>query len=302
MRAGAPLVVCLTFVSNHVTDDAASPLAGTAAPTRPATGPGTLRACLFDLDGVITKTAVLHAAAWKEMFDAFLAAHAERTGRPQDPFSDADYQRYVDGRPRFDGVRSFLASRGIDLPEGDDADPADAWTVHALGNTKNALVLERIKAGAVEVYEGSVRFLHAVRAAGWRTAVVSSSANTVDVLRAVGLQDLFDARVDGVVARERGLPGKPAPDTFVAGGRDLGCTPEESVVFEDALAGVQAGRAGGFGLVVGVDRSAPDDERHGAELRAHGADIVVRDLADLPLGDLVSARGSQVGASREAGR
>ena len=244
-----------------------------------------LRACLFDLDGVITQTAVLHAAAWKQMFDAFLADPA-RAGGPQQPFTDADYQRYVDGRPRFDGVRTFLAARGITLPEGEDDDPPDAVTVHGLGNRKNELVVAAIARGEVTVYEGSVRFLHAVRAAGLRTAVVSSSANTVDVLRSVGLADQFDARVDGVVAKERGLPGKPAPDTFVAAARDLGCTPAEAVVLEDALAGVASGRAGGFALVVGVDRSDPGDDAHGAALRDHGADVVVRDLADLDVAAL----------------
>jgi len=249
-----------------------------------------LRAFLFDLDGVITRTAVLHAAAWKQMFDAFLStreAGGSGAGEGhQEPFSDADYQRYVDGRPRFDGVRTFLASRGITLPEGDDDDPPEAVTVHGLGNRKNELVLAAIRRGDVAVYEGSVRFLHAVRDAGLRTAVVSSSANTVDVLAAVGLTDLFDARVDGVVAQQRGLPGKPAPDTFVAAAHDLGCTPAQAVVLEDALAGVESGRAGGFALVIGVDRSDAGDDAHGEALRAHGADVVVRDLAELDVAAL----------------
>jgi beta-phosphoglucomutase family hydrolase len=263
---------------------------GVLIPVPSDTMPTPLRACLFDLDGVITATAGLHAAAWKEMFDVFLAAYAERTGRPQAPFGDADYLQHVDGRPRFDGVATFLAARGIELPEGDDAEAPGSWTVRGLGNAKNELVLARIRRGDVAVYDGSVRFLHAVRDAGLRTAVVSSSANTVDVLRSVGLEDLFDARVDGLVARERGLTGKPAPGTFVAGAADLGCTPAEAAVIEDALAGVEAGRAGGFGLVVGVDRSAPGDDRHGRRLRAHGADVVVRDLAELSVSALVGAQ------------
>jgi HAD superfamily hydrolase (TIGR01509 family) len=235
---------------------------------------------------VITATAVIHAAAWKQMFDAFLASWSKDHGGEQSPFSDDDYLRYVDGRPRFAGVRTFLASRGITLPEGPDDDAPSALSVHGLGNRKNQLVTAAIERGEVRVYEGSVRFLHAVRAAGLATAVVSSSANTVDVLRAAGLGDQFDARVDGLVAKQRGLPGKPAPDTFVAGARDLGVEPAEAVVFEDALAGVEAGRAGGFGLVVGVDRSDPGDATHGRALREHGADVVVRDLAELDVADL----------------
>jgi beta-phosphoglucomutase family hydrolase len=257
-------------------------------PVPSATSPsGALRACLFDLDGVLTATAVLHAAAWKEMFDAFLAAYAERTGTPQRPFdAGADYQRYVDGRPRLDGIRTFLASREIPLPDGGPGDPDDAWTVFRLGETKNAEVVKRIQAGEVQVYAGSVGFVDAARKAGLRTAVVSSSANTRDVLRAVGIEHLFDVRIDGLVARERGLPGKPAPDTFLAGARELGVRPEQAVVFEDALAGVEAGRAGGFGLVVGVDRVGPD---HARALREHGADVVVGDLSELDAAKLDAA-------------
>jgi beta-phosphoglucomutase family hydrolase len=234
-------------------------------------------ACLFDLDGVITRTAVVHARAWKEMFDAYLRERSEQTGEPFVPFdAGADYDRYVDGRRRADGTRSFLASRGIELPEGDPDDDPGAATVNGLGNRKNEILLRRIREGGVEVYEGSLRYLRAVRAAGVRTAVVSSSANTAQVLQVTGLTDLFDARVDGLVARERGLPGKPAPDTFLAGAAELGVEPGEAVVFEDALAGVEAGRAGHFGLVVGVDRVGQADE-----LREHGADVVVQDLAEL---------------------
>ncbi|GHD25671.1 beta-phosphoglucomutase family hydrolase [Streptomyces galbus] len=235
--------------------------------------PDTIQACLFDLDGVVTRTAVVHAAAWKEMFDAFLRA---RDGDSFRPFSDDDYGQYVDGRPRADGVRSFLASRGIELPEGTPDDPPDAETVHGLGNRKNELLLERIRTDGVEAYEGTLRYLDAVRARGLRTAIVSSSANTRDVLRSIHAEDLFDVRIDGVVAAERGLPGKPNPDTFLAAARDLGVEPSRAAVFEDALAGMDAGRSGHFGYVVGVDRVGQTDA-----LYAHGADIVVKDLAEL---------------------
>ncbi|GGV63973.1 beta-phosphoglucomutase family hydrolase [Streptomyces griseoloalbus] len=235
--------------------------------------PDDILACLFDLDGVVTKTAVVHAAAWKEMFDAFLR---ERDGEAFRPFGDADYDEYVDGRPRADGVRTFLASRAIELPEGKPDDPPDARTVHGLGNRKNELLLEKIRTDGVQAYDGTLRYLAAVRARGLRTAIVSSSANCRDVLRSIGAEDLFDVRVDGVVAAERGLPGKPKPDTFLAAARDLGVEPSRAAVFEDALAGMDAGRAGHFGYVVGVDRVGQTDA-----LYAHGADRVVTDLAEL---------------------
>ncbi|MFE0453712.1 HAD family hydrolase [Streptomyces sp. NPDC058914] len=236
--------------------------------------PDTIQACLFDLDGVVTKTAVVHAAAWKETFDAFLR---ERDGEDFRPFdSSDDYDEYVDGRPRADGVRTFLASRGIHLPEGGPGDPPDAGTVHGLGNRKNELLLEKIRTDGVEAYEGTLRYLEAVRVRGLRTAIVSSSANTRDVLRSIGAEDLFEVRIDGVVAAERGLPGKPRPDTFLAAARDLGVEPSRAAVFEDALAGMDAGRAGHFGYVVGVDRVGQSDA-----LYAHGADVVVKDLAEL---------------------
>ena len=239
--------------------------------------PAHVKACLFDLDGVLTQTAKVHAAAWQEMFDDYLRARAARTGEKFVPFDPvADYDEYVDGLPREDGTRAFLRSRGIELPEGDDSDPPDAETVHALSERKNALVLRRIKEGGVQTYPGSVRFLHAVRAAGLPTAVVSSSANCKDVLEVTGLDALLDVRVDGVVARELHLAGKPAPDTYLAAARLLHVAPANAAVFEDALAGVAAGRAGGFGFVVGVDRVGQADE-----LRAHGADVVVQDLAEL---------------------
>ncbi|MFC8867515.1 beta-phosphoglucomutase family hydrolase [Streptomyces sp. NPDC057148] len=235
--------------------------------------PDTIRACLFDLDGVVTRTAVVHAAAWKETFDAFLR---ERDGADFRPFTDSDYDEYVDGRPRADGVRTFLASRGIELPEGEPDDPPEARTVNGVGNRKNALVLEKIRTDGVEPYDGTLRYIDAVRAAGLATAIVSSSANTRDVLRSIDAERLFDVRIDGVVARERKLPGKPRPDTFLAAARDLGVEPSGAAVFEDALAGMDAGRSGHFGYVVGVDRVGQTDA-----LYAHGADRVVEDLAEL---------------------
>ncbi|WP_316754314.1 HAD family hydrolase [Streptomyces herbicida] len=236
--------------------------------------PDTILACLFDLDGVVTKTAVVHAAAWKEAFDEFLRDYEGEQGRPFD--ADAEYDEYVDGRPRADGVRAFLDSRGIALPEGAPDDPPDARTVHGLGNRKNDLLLEKIRTSGVEAYEGTLRYLEAVRAHGLRTAIVSSSANCRDVLRSVGAEHLFDVRIDGVVASERKLPGKPHPDTFFAAARDLGVEPSAAAVFEDALAGMDAGRSGHFGYVVGVDRVGQADA-----LYAHGADVVVEDLAEL---------------------
>ncbi|ASN22814.1 beta-phosphoglucomutase family hydrolase [Streptomyces pluripotens] len=239
--------------------------------------PDHVRACLFDLDGVLTQTAKVHAAAWKEMFDGYLRERAAREGTPFVPFDEVgDYDEYVDGRPRADGVRTFLASRGVHLPEGVPGDPPEAETVNGLGTRKNDLVLRRIREDGVEPYEGSVAFVHAARKAGLRCAVVSSSANCRDVLVAAGIEDLFDERIDGIVARDRHLPGKPAPDTYLEAARVLGVAPEAAAVFEDALAGVEAGRAGRFGAVVGVDRVGQTEQ-----LKAHGADVVVRDLAEL---------------------
>jgi beta-phosphoglucomutase family hydrolase len=238
--------------------------------------PDGVRTCLFDLDGVLTQTAKVHAAAWKEMFDAYLRRRAERTGEPFKEFTPEDYDAYVDGKPRYDGVRSFLQSRGIELPEGTPDDPPDAETIDGLGNRKNELVLKLIREQGVEAYEGSVRYVHAIADAGFARAVVSSSANCRNVLRAVGIEDLFDAVIDGVVAQRERLRGKPAPDTFLAGARAVGSPPAECAVFEDALAGVEAGRAGHFGFVVGVDRVGQR-----AALLRHGADIVVNDLSEL---------------------
>jgi beta-phosphoglucomutase family hydrolase len=239
--------------------------------------PDGIEACLFDLDGVLTDTARVHAAAWKQMFDEFLRGRAEQTGEPFVPFDAVqDYDEYVDGKPRYDGVRSFLAARGIELPEGEQEDPAAKETVHGLGNRKNELVLALLERDGVEPYEGSVRYVKAVREAGLQRAVVSSSANTRQVLEAAGLADLFEVRVDGIVAQEEHLKGKPAPDTFLAAAQKLGVEAAAAAVFEDALAGVAAGKAGRFGFVVGVDRAGQADA-----LREHGADTVVSDLAEL---------------------
>jgi beta-phosphoglucomutase family hydrolase len=232
--------------------------------------PDAVRACLFDLDGVLTRTAAVHQAAWKHTFDPVLAA------RDLPPFTATDYARFVDGKRRQDGVRDFLASRGIHPPEGGLDDPPTANTVAGIGNRKNELLLEQLAADGVEVFEGSVAYLRAVRTAGLRTAVVTSSANGAAVVRAAGIEDLLEVRVDALVARRDGLAGKPAPDMFLAGARALGTEPGRTAVFEDALAGVTAGRAGGFGWVVGVDRADQAEA-----LREAGADVVVPDLSDL---------------------
>ena len=239
--------------------------------------PDGVTACLFDMDGVVTQTATVHAAAWKEMFDDFLRGYAQRTGTGFVPFDiHHEYDAYVDGKPRLEGTRSFLSSRGIELPEGTPDDPPGTQTLYGLSNQKNALVLAKVAAGGVQVYDGSIAYIEAVRAGGIATAIVSASANTKLVLDSAGIAGLFDVRIDGVVAKERGLQGKPAPDTFLAAAQALGVPAARAVVFEDAQAGVAAGHAGHFALVVGVDRVGQADE-----LRAHGADIVVKDLADL---------------------
>jgi beta-phosphoglucomutase family hydrolase len=239
--------------------------------------PDGVRACLFDLDGVLTQTAKVHAAAWKQMFDAYLRSRAAASGDEFVPFDEvADYDRYVDGKPRQDGVRSFVISRGIELPSGSPDDAPERETVAGLGNRKNEIVLRIIHERGVQPYDGSVRYVKAARRAGLRRAVVSSSTNCRDVLRAASIEDLFEARIDGVVAEREHLRGKPAPDTFLAGARALSTPASQAAVFEDALAGVAAGRAGGFACVVGVDRVGQADA-----LREHGASVVVEDLADL---------------------
>ncbi|BFV57920.1 beta-phosphoglucomutase family hydrolase [Kitasatospora sp. CMC57] len=247
--------------------------------------PDHIEAFLFDLDGVLTRTAKVHAAAWKDMFDTFLRAEALRTGTEFAPFEPADYDQYVDGRPRLDGTRTFLASRGVTLPEGHPDDRPGARTVQGLSNAKNDTVLRMIKEQGVEPYAGSVAYLHRLRELGLPRAVVSSSANCRDVLRAAGIDDMFDVVIDGLVASREHLPGKPAPDTFLAAARALGTEPAHAAVFEDALAGVAAGRAGGFGTVVGVNRTG---QAHA--LREHGADLVVDDLADLIDGQYEAGR------------
>jgi beta-phosphoglucomutase family hydrolase len=234
--------------------------------------PESITAGLFDLDGVLTDTASVHRKAWAQAFDDFLTPQ----GWPA--FTEHDYDEYVDGKPRADGVRDFLASRGVTLPEGSPDDPPDAHTVNGLGNRKNALLQERIRVDGVHVYEGSRRYLEAARDAGLRRVVVSSSANTADVLRVTGLEDLVEGRVDGIALVEQNLRGKPAPDSFLAGAALAGVEPAQAVVFEDATAGVKAGHAGRFGYVVGVNRK---DNEHGQALRENGADVVIRDLSEL---------------------
>jgi beta-phosphoglucomutase family hydrolase len=227
--------------------------------------PDGITACLFDLDGVLTETAKVHAKAWKQTFDEELR---RREGEGFEPFDIVDdYDRFVDGRPRYDGVRSFMESRGYQLSEDE---------VHRIGDAKNALVMKLMRTEGVDAYPGSVRFVRAAAEAGLRRAVVSSSANCREVLEAAGIEDLFEARVDGVTIERDQLAGKPAPDSYLAGARELGVEPAQAAVFEDALSGVEAGRAGRFGYVVGVDRADQADS-----LREHGADVVVDDLGEL---------------------
>jgi beta-phosphoglucomutase family hydrolase len=236
--------------------------------------PDGIRACLFDLDGVLTNTAAVHAAAWKHTFDEFLR---RRQGPDFRPFDEhADYDEYVDGKPREDGVRDFLASRGIVLPEGDPDDGPEQETIHGVGNRKNDELTRRIQLDGVQVFPGSLRYLQAVQRAGLRRIVVSSSANTALVLRVTGLDRYIEGRIDGITLAERHIPGKPKPDSYLAGAELADVSPRAAAVFEDALAGVAAGRAGGFGYVVGVDRVGQADA-----LREHGADVVVQDLVEL---------------------
>lgn len=238
--------------------------------------PDDVEVLLFDLDGVLTETATLHAAAWKEMFDEFLARWCADHGEPYAPFTMRDYILHVDGKQRADGVRSFLASRGIRLPEGDPGDDPSVATVHGLGNRKNGVIQLIIRERGVQPFEGARRYVEAARAAGLRRGVVSSSANASAMLEASGMDRLFDSVVDGNTAVREHLAGKPAPDMFLAGARRLGAGPERAAVFEDAIAGVQAARRGGFRYVVGVGRGG-----HAGELLQEGADVVVGDLAEL---------------------
>jgi beta-phosphoglucomutase family hydrolase len=239
--------------------------------------PNTIRACLFDLDGVLTDTASVHKKAWKAMFDAYLRERAERTGEQFVPLDlEEDYLTYIDGKKRDDGVRSFLDARGITLPDGDPDDDSSAETVYGLGNRKNDLFHETLRKDGVKVFEGSRRYLEATSAAGLAVAVVSSSSNTREVLEITGLDKFVQQRVDGVTLREEHIAGKPAPDSFLRAAELLDVKPAEGAVFEDALAGVEAGQSGGFGAVVGVDRVGQAEA-----LRRNGADFVVADLAEL---------------------
>lgn len=237
-------------------------------------------ALIFDLDGVVTRTASLHARAWKQMFDEFLARWKWGNGGSQAPFGlETDYPQHVDGKPRYDGVRDFLASRGIELPEGDPSDGPDVESVCGLGNRKNVLYNEMLREGGVEIFDDTVERIRAWRDMGLKTAIVSSSKNCAAVLQAAGLEQLFDVRVDGVESARLGLEGKPAPDIFLKAAELLDVQPARAVVFEDAVSGVQAGRAGEFGWVIGVDRIGARDA-----LLANGADTVVSDLRDVPTG------------------
>ena len=234
-------------------------------------------AVLFDLDGVLTDTAKVHAACWKRMFDDFLRQRANEKKEPYVPFDmGADYKRYVDGKLRYEGVRSFLESRGIQLPYGDPKDPPNRVTICGLGNLKDEMVKKALRSEGVEAYEGTVAFVHRLRSEGIKTAVVSASSNCEAILKAAGIADLFDARIDGEVAARLKLAGKPEPDTFLKAAEELGVEPDRAVVVEDAIAGVQAGRKGGFGLIIGVGRKGDTDQ-----LRKNGADIVVADLGEM---------------------
>jgi alpha,alpha-trehalase len=236
-------------------------------------------AVIFDMDGVVTQTADLHAAAWKELFDGFLRRWAVDNAQPFEPFDAvSEYRRYVDGKARYDGVRDFLAARGISLPTGNPSDPPDRQTICGLGNRKDAFFLEQLRRLGAEAFASTIDRARALREKGLRIAVISASRNAPEILTSAGVADLFEARVDGLVAAELGLPGKPDPAVFLEAARRLGADPARTVVIEDATAGVDAGRRGGFGLVIGVDRAG-----QAGELRAHGADVVINDLAQLEL-------------------
>lgn len=250
---------------------------------RPEAGPAVtisrqdFDAVIFDMDGVVTDTARVHAAAWKQLFDDYLRRRAQREGAPFLPFDlDHDYRRYVDGKPRYDGVAAFLASRGITIPFGDPNDPPDAETACGLGNRKNQYFMQRLEAEGVEAFPSTVALIRHLRAAGVKIGIFSASKNCEEVLRAAGVRELFDVKVDGLDAEQQGLPGKPHPAMLLEAARRLAVTPERAVIVEDAIAGVQAGRAGGFGMVIGVNRSGEP-----GVLRAHGATVEVTDLAEV---------------------
>lgn len=235
-----------------------------------------LDAVIFDLDGVITDTASVHAAAWKQMFDQFLEGRADADGEDQRPFAERDYYLYVDGMPRYQGVELFLGSRGISLPHGESGDPPTEETICGLGNRKDALFLAQLRDHGVAPFPSSAELLRRLREAGYRTAIISASRNCAEVLEAADVSDLFDVRVDGVIADELGLTGKPDPAIFLEAASRLGVEPGRSAVVEDALAGVEAGRRGGFALVIGVDRTGQAEA-----LRKNGADVVVSDLGEV---------------------
>ncbi len=237
---------------------------------------GRFDAVVFDMDGVITDTARVHAAAWTRMFDDFLGHRRALRGEPLGPFTPADYLRYVDGKPRDDGVESFLASRGIELPRGDPHDPPERDSMWGLANRKNRDFLKTLRERGVHVFASSVALVRELQAHSIGTAIISASRNCQRVLDAGGIGDLFSVHVDGIELEGLGLPGKPEPAIFLEAAGRLGAPPERAVVVEDAIAGVKAGRAGRFGLVIGVDRT-----HNGATLRQHGADVVVTDLAQV---------------------
>jgi alpha,alpha-trehalase len=247
-----------------------------SGPDRPVLDLGRVDAVVFDTDGVLTDTASVHAAAWKLLFDGYLEERAARLGEPFRPFTEADYLRHVDGKPRYDGVAAFLASRGITLPWGDPTDPPGRETVCGLGNTKDDQFTAYLRDHGAKAFPTSVALVRRLRDAGIRTAAVSASRNMLAVLASAGLRELFDAEVDGVEAARQGLAGKPDPALFLEAARRLGVSPDRAAVVEDALAGVEAGRRGGFGLVIGVNRGD-----QAAALAERGAGVVVDDLGEL---------------------
>jgi beta-phosphoglucomutase family hydrolase len=257
-------------------------------PGRPALSLDRLDAVVFDTDGVLTDTASVHAAAWKRLFDEYLQRRTARLDEPFRAFEETDYLRYVDGKPRYDGVAGFLGSRGIELPWGEGSDPPDRETVCGLGNAKDRSFVAHLGAHGAHAFPTSVAFVRRLGAAGLGTAAVSASRNMVAVLEAAGLRGLFDAEVDGVEADRLGLAGKPDPALFLEAARRLQVTPARAAVVEDALAGVEAGRRGRFGVVVGVDRGG-----QAAALAEHGADLVVADLGQLTLEPAVARRGGR---------